>query len=206
MGDSPLTTELGRVLVTGGSGFVGSQVVRALARQGARVRVAVRQPHLAHTMRLLGDVGQIEVVQANIRNPASVSRALEGASAAVNLVGLLYESGRQKFQSIHSMGSRNVAKAAREMGVSTLVQMSAIGADEASEAKYARTKALGEAAVREEFPEAIIIRPSIIFGQGDGFFNLFVDFEGNRHIPTQPASKQGSNGKHTIFARRQKDG
>ena len=161
------------VTVFGGSGFVGSQVVRALARQGARVRVAVRQPHLAHTMRLLGDVGQIEVVQANIRNPASVSRALEGASAAVNLVGLLYESGRQKFQSVHAMGSRNVAKAAREMGVGVLVQMSAIGADEASEAKYARTKAMGEAAVREEFPKAIIIRPSIIFGQGDGFFNLF---------------------------------
>lgn len=161
------------VTVFGGSGFVGSQVVRALARQGARVRVAVRQPHLAHTMRLLGDVGQIEVVQANIRNPASVSRALEGASAAVNLVGLLYEAGRQKFQSVHTMGSRNVAKACREMGVTTLVQMSAIGADETSTAKYAMTKGMGEAAVREEFPEAIIIRPSIIFGQGDGFFNLF---------------------------------
>ncbi|OXE36779.1 MAG: complex I NDUFA9 subunit family protein [Phenylobacterium zucineum] len=161
------------VTVFGGSGFVGSQVVRALARQGAQVRVAVRQPHLAHTLRLLGDVGQIEVVQANIRNPASVRRALEGAGAAVNLVGLLYESGRQKFQSLHAMGARNVAKAAREVGLATLVQMSAIGADETSEAKYARTKAMGEAAVREEFPQAIIIRPSIIFGQGDGFFNLF---------------------------------
>ena len=97
------------VTVFGGSGFVGAQVVRALAKQGWRVRVAVRQPHLAYKMRLLGDVGQIEVVQANIRNEASIRRAVEGAHAVVNAVGVLYETGRQKFQSVHAMGARNVA-------------------------------------------------------------------------------------------------
>jgi NADH dehydrogenase len=161
------------VTVFGGSGFLGSQVVRALAKQGLRVRVAVRQPHLAHTMRLLGDVGQIEVVQANVRNEASVQRALAGAQGCVNLVGLLYETGRQKFQSVHTMGARNVAAQAKVAGLKSLVQVSAIGADAESEAKYARTKGMGEAAVREAFPDAVIIRPSIIFGQGDGFFNKF---------------------------------
>lgn len=161
------------VTVFGGSGFVGSQVVRALAKQGNRVRVAVRQPHLAHTMRLLGDVGQIEVVQANIRNEASVRRALEGAQACVNLVGVLYETGRQKFQSIHTMGAKNVATAAAAAGVARLVQVSALGADAESPSKYARTKAMGEDAVRAAFPSATFIRPSIVFGPGDGFFNKF---------------------------------
>ena len=163
------------VTVFGGSGFVGSQVVRGLAKRGLRVRVAVRQPHLAHTMRLLGDVGQIEVVQANIRNPASIRRAVTGAQAVVNLVGLLYETGRNKFQSVHAMGAQNIAKAAKELGVTRFVQMSALGADEASPSKYARTKAMGEQAVREILPDAVIVRPSIVFGAGDGFFNKFAE-------------------------------
>ena len=163
------------ITVFGGSGFLGSQVARALARQGLRVRVAVRQPNLAHTMRMLGDVGQIEVVQANIRNDASIRRALAGAQGAVNLVGLLFETGRQKFQSVHVMGARNIAAIAKEQGVSRLVHMSALGADQASSAKYARTKAMGEATVREVFPDAVIIRPSIVFGPGDGFFNKFAE-------------------------------
>ncbi len=163
------------VTVFGGSGFVGSQVVRALAKQGLRVRVAVRQPHLAHTMRLRGDVGQIEVVQANVRNEASVRRALTGAQAVINLVGIGYETGRQKFQSVHAMGSRNIAAAARELGIGRMVQMSALGADFDSESKYARTKAMGEQAVRELVPAAVIVRPSIVFGQGDGFFNKFAE-------------------------------
>lgn len=163
------------VTVFGGSGFVGSQVVRALAKQGLRVRVAVRQPHLAHTMRLRGDVGQIEVVQANIRNEASIRRALAGAQAVINLVGVGYETGRQKFQSVHAMGARNVAAVARELGITRMVQMSALGADIDSESKYARTKAMGEQAVRELIPAAVIVRPSIVFGQGDGFFNKFAE-------------------------------
>jgi uncharacterized protein YbjT (DUF2867 family) len=163
------------VTVFGGSGFVGSQVVRGLAKRGLRVRVAVRQPHLAHTMRLLGDVGQIEVVQANVRNEASIRRALVGASAVVNLVGVLYETGRNKFQSVHAMGAQNIAGVAREMGVARMVQVSAIGADAESESKYLRTKAMGEEAVRAILPDAVIVRPSIVFGQGDGFFNKFAE-------------------------------
>ncbi len=163
------------VTVFGGSGFIGTQIVRALAKQGLRIRVAVRQPHLAHTMRLMGDVGQVEVVQANIRDEASVRRALSGAQAAINAVGVLYETGRQKFRAIHVDGARNVAKAARELGVERLVHISAIGADPASSSSYARTKGEGEAAVREAFPDAVILRPSVAFGQGDGLFEKLAE-------------------------------
>ena len=161
------------VTIFGGSGFVGSQVVRALAKEGWRIRVAVRQPHLAHTMRLKGDVGQVDVVQANIRNEASISRALEGATAAINLVGVLYESGRQGFQAVHAMGAQNVARIAKAAGVERLVQMSALGADAESPSKYAQTKAMGEAEARAAFPSAVIVRPSIVFGPEDHFFNRF---------------------------------
>jgi NADH dehydrogenase len=163
----------GLVTVFGGSGFVGGQVVRALAKAGRRVRVAVRNPNLAYKMRMLGDVGQIEVVQANIRNAPSVARALEGAEAAVNLVGVLHEGGRQKFQALHVMGAKTVAEQAKAAGVTRLVHLSAIGADLQSGSKYARTKAEGEAAVRDVLPGAVVIRPSIVFGADDKFFNKF---------------------------------
>jgi uncharacterized protein YbjT (DUF2867 family) len=161
------------VTVLGGSGFLGSQVVRMLAKQGARVRVAVRQPHLAYKMRLLGDVGQVDVVQANLRNEASLARALDGAGACVNTVGILYETGRQKFQTVHVMGASKLAGVAKSVGVSRFVQVSAIGADEVSPSRYAATKAQGEAAVRDIYPDAVVIRPSVMFGPGDGFFNKF---------------------------------
>ncbi len=163
----------GLVTVFGGSGFVGGQVVRALAKAGHRVRVAVRQPNLAYKMRMLGDVGQIEVVQANVRNPASVARALDGAEGCVNLVGVLWESGRQKFQSIHVMSAQSVAQAAAKAGVKHLVHVSALGANADSESKYFRTKGEGEAAVRAAFPGATIVRPSLVFGVDDKFFNKF---------------------------------
>jgi NADH dehydrogenase len=163
----------GLVTVFGGSGFVGAQVVRALARRGLRIRVAVRRPGRGYKLRMLGDVGQIEVVQANIRAPATVARALAGAEACVNLVGVLHETGPQRFQSVHGMGARNVAEVAAAAGITRLVHVSAIGADADSPSKYARSKAVGEAAARELVPSAAIIRPSIVFGQGDGFFNLF---------------------------------
>ena len=163
----------GLVTVFGGSGFVGSQVVRALAKKGLRIRVAVRQPGRGYKLRMLGDVGQIEVVQANIRVPTTVARALAGAEACVNLVGVLHESGRQKFQSVHAMGAHNIAEVATAAGIRRLVHVSAIGADIDSPAKYGRTKAMGEAAVRELVPTAAIVRPSIVFGPGDGFFNMF---------------------------------
>ena len=161
------------VTVFGGSGFLRAQIVRALAKQGLRVRVAVRQPHLAYRMRLLGDVGQIEVVQANVRNEASILRAVAGAQAVVNAVGILYETGRQKFQSVHAEGARKIAAAAKASEVPRLVQISALGADLASASSYARSKALGEAAVREIYPDAVIVRPSVVFGPEDDFFNRF---------------------------------
>jgi uncharacterized protein YbjT (DUF2867 family) len=161
------------VTVFGGSGFIGAQAVRQLAKAGWRIRVAVRQPNLAYAMRLHGDVGQIDVVQANIRNEPSVRRALEGATAALNLVGVMQDKGRQGFQAVHAMGARNVAAAARAEGVVRMVQMSALGADLHSPSRYARTKAEGEVAVREIYPDAVIVRPSIVFGPGDSFFNRF---------------------------------
>lgn len=160
------------VTVFGGSGFIGRQVVRALAKTW-RIRVAVRQPHLAQAMRLSGDVGQIDIVQANIRNPASVARALEGASACVNLVGILYETGRQDFQAVHVEGARAVVEAAKAAGVEGVVHMSALGADASSPSAYARSKAEGEAAVRAVAPQAAILRPAVVFGPEDDFFNRF---------------------------------
>lgn len=166
------------VTVFGGSGFVGGQAVRQLAKAGWRIRVAVRNPALAYAMRLAGDVGQIDIVQANVRNAPSVRRALEGATAAVNLVAVARETGRQGFQAVHVMGAHNVAQAAKAAGVTRVVQMSALGADPTSESKYARTKAAGEAAVREIYPDAVVLRPSIVFGPEDSFFNRFAAMAG----------------------------
>ncbi|RAK59653.1 complex I NDUFA9 subunit family protein [Phenylobacterium hankyongense] len=161
------------VTVFGGSGFIGAQTVRQLAKAGWRIRVAIRNPNLGYAMRLHGDVGQIDVVQANVRNEASVRRALEGATAAVNLVGVLYEAGRQGFQAVHVMGAKTVAEAVRAEGIPRLVQMSALGADPAAASKYARTKAEGELAARDAVPGAVVVRPSIVFGSEDHFFNRF---------------------------------
>jgi NADH dehydrogenase len=163
----------GLVTVFGGSGFVGSQVVRALAKANARVRVAVRSPGRGYRLRMLGDVGQIEVVQANVRDEPSVRRAMEGAEACVNAVGVLFETGRQGFDALHAQAAGRIAEIAAAMGVETLVHISALGADAASPAAYARSKAAGEAAARAAFPGAIVLRPSVIFGAEDSFFNRF---------------------------------
>jgi NADH dehydrogenase len=168
----------GLVTVFGGSGFVGSQVVRALAKSGARVRVAVRNPGRGYRLRMLGDVGQIEVAQANIRDAASVARALEGAEACVNAVGVLFESGRQRFDDLHAAGAGLLAREAVKAGAERFVQISAIGADAKSPAVYARSKAAGEAAVRDAAPFAIILRPSVVFGADDQFFNRFAAMAG----------------------------
>jgi NADH dehydrogenase len=161
------------VTIFGGSGFVGRHVVRALAQRGYRVRVAVRRPDLAGHLQPLGNVGQIHAVQANVRNRASIERAVAGAWAVINLVGILIESGRQRFAAVHDEGARAVAEAAAQAGAQHFVHMSAIGADPESRSAYARTKAAGEAAVKAAFPGAVIIRPSIIFGPEDEFFNRF---------------------------------
>lgn len=160
------------VTVFGGSGFLGRHVVRALARRGYRIRVAVRNPNVAHHLQPLGNVGQIHAVQANLRVRWSVDRAVQGADHVVNLVGILFESGRQTFDAVQDFGARAVAEAARAAGAS-LTHVSAIGADINSEIGYARTKARGEQAVLQTVPNAVIIRPSIIFGPEDGFFNRF---------------------------------
>jgi NADH dehydrogenase len=161
------------VTVFGGSGFVGRHLVRALARRGTRVRVAVRRPELAGFLMTAGAVGQIHAVQANLRYPESVAAATQGADAVVNLVGLLSESGRNTFDAVHAFGAGAVARAARDAGARALVQMSAIGADANSPGRYGRTKAEGEAAVLSEFPNAVITRPSVIFGPEDNFLNRF---------------------------------
>ncbi len=163
----------GLVTVFGGSGFVGSQIVRALAKSGARVRVAARNPGRGYRLRMLGDVGQIEIVQANIRDEPSVARALDGAEGCVNAVGVLYESGRQRFDDLHARGAATLARLAVQAGAARFVQVSAIGADPKSAAAYARSKAAGEAATRAAAPFATILRPSIVFGAEDSFFNRF---------------------------------
>lgn len=163
----------GLVTVFGGSGFVGRHAVSALARSGYRVRAAVRRPDLAGHLQPMGAVGQIHAVQANVRFPQSIKAALEGADFAVNLVAILSPAGKQTFNAVHVEGARAVARAAREAGIKRLVHISAIGANKSSRANYGRTKALGEQAVLEEFPGAIIIRPSIVFGPEDEFFNRF---------------------------------
>ena len=159
--------------VFGGSGFIGRYVVTNLARAGWSVRVAVRRPDEALFLKTAGAVGQVTPVATNIRDRASVARAVAGADAVVNLVGILHEGGPQKFQAVQAEGARTVAEEAARAGVQHLVQISAIGADAKSNSSYARTKAEGEAAVQQAFPKATILRPSIVFGVEDGFFNRF---------------------------------
>jgi len=172
------------VTVFGGSGFVGRYVVRALARDGWRVRVACRRPDLAFHLQPLGGVGQITPVQANLRDPDSVAAAVRGAQAVVNLVGILAEGGAQKFATIQSAGAKAVAEAAKAAGVTNFVQVSAIGADAESTSAYARSKAEGEAAVLAAVPTAVILRPSVIFGVEDEFFNRFATMA--RYFPVVP--------------------
>jgi uncharacterized protein YbjT (DUF2867 family) len=162
------------VVVFGGSGFVGRHVVRALAKRGYRIRVAVRRPDLAGHLQPLGNVGQIQPVQANVRVRWSIDRAVQGADHVVNLVAILHQSGRQKFGAVHEFGSRAIAEAARSVGAG-LTHISALGADLKSQSDYARTKALGEKAVLETIADAVILRPSINFGPEDSFFNRFAN-------------------------------
>ncbi|MDU6137625.1 complex I NDUFA9 subunit family protein, partial [Bradyrhizobium sp.] len=160
------------VTVFGGSGFVGRNVVRALAKRDYRIRVAVRRPELAGHLQPLGRVGQIHTVQANLRYPESVAAALRDSHVAINLVGILTESGAQTFEAVQAEGAANVAKAAAAAGA-RLVHVSAIGADAESTSSYARAKAAGEAAALAAVPEAVIMRPSVVFGPEDQFTNRF---------------------------------
>ena len=161
------------VTIFGGSGFVGRYVAQRMAKQGWRVRVAVRRPNEALFVRQYGAVGQVEPVLCNIRDDASVIKVIIGANAVVNCVGILSEVGKNTFRDVQALGAERVAKISSEQGVSNFVQISAIGSNEASLSNYARTKALGEASVLKYFPDATILRPSIIFGPEDQFFNRF---------------------------------
>ena len=163
------------VTVFGGSGFLGRHVVRALCRQGWRVRVATRRPHLAGDVKLAGDVGQVQLVQANVRNRDSIKRALENADAVINMVGILSERGSQSFAGTQSQGAKNIAQLAAEAGIMQFALVSAIGASSKSRARYASTKAEAEAATLAAIPTATILRPSILFGPEDGFFTRFAE-------------------------------
>jgi len=193
--NAPVSDKLATVF--GGSGFVGRHVVRALAKRGWRVRAAVRRPDLANHLQPMGAVGQIQPVQANLRYPESIARAVEDADAVINLVGILHETRRQKFQTVHVDGAAAVAAAAAKEGVGTLVHMSAIGADSGSKSQYARTKAAGEEAVRAAMPGATIIRPSIVFGPEDGFFNTFAALA--RYSPVLPLIGGGTTRFQPVF-------
>ncbi|KQP20247.1 complex I NDUFA9 subunit family protein [Methylobacterium sp. Leaf100] len=171
------------VTVFGGSGFLGRHVVRALAKRGYRIRVAVRRPDLALFLQPLGKVGQIVAVQANLRYPESIAAAVHGADVVVNLVGILQETGRQSFAKLQAEGAGEIARAAAAVGA-PLVHVSAIGADAGSPSAYARTKALGEARIGEAGGEHVILRPSLVFGPGDSFFNRFASLA--RVLPVLP--------------------
>src|SRR5579883_3250793 len=149
------------VTVFGGSGFLGRHTVRALAKAGWRIRVATRHPNSAFFLRPMGSVGQIDLIKCDVTDPEAVARAVQGAGAVVNLCGILFQSG-QTFEEVQADGAAHVAQAAKAAGVQALVHVSALGADSESDSEYAVTKAEGEKAVRQAFPSAVILRPSII--------------------------------------------
>ena len=166
------------VTIFGGSGFIGRHLVRRLAAQGWRIRVAVRHPPQAGFLQPMGDVGQINAVPASVTNEASVAAAVRNATAVINLVGILSEGGGATFQAIHADGAGRVARLARAAGARSLIHVSALGADAHSDSSYARSKAAGELQVQDTFPEAVILRPSVVFGPEDDFFNRFSDLAG----------------------------
>lgn len=181
------------VAVFGGSGFLGRYAVRALAKAGYRVRVGVRRPNLGNFLLPMGQVGQIQVVKANIANSEHVASVVTGADAVVNLVGILRQSGRQRFQRLHRDAPAELARAAMNAGASAFVHVSALGASPNSPSLYARSKAEGELRIREAFPAATILRPSLLFGPEDDFFNRFAGMA--RFAPVLPLI----GGGHTKF-------
>ncbi|HYQ08936.1 MAG TPA: complex I NDUFA9 subunit family protein [Xanthobacteraceae bacterium] len=184
------------VTVFGGSGFLGRHVVRALAKRGYRIRVAVRRPELAGFLQPMGQVGQIHAVQANLRFPQSVTAAVRDADVVINLVGILFERSRQRFDAVMAAGAQTVAEAANAISA-PLIHVSAIGADEKSSARYAKAKAEGERLVLAAHDAAMIIRPSIIFGPEDDFFNRFGALA--RIAPALPLVGGGATRTQPVF-------
>lgn len=181
------------VTVFGASGFVGRHAVRALAKEGYRIRAICRKPNLANFLLPAGQVGQIQIVKGNINNDEDVVRAVTGAAAVVNATGVLYGHGRQGFESINADAPGRIARAAFAAGVTTLVHVSALGADTEADSGYSRSKGLGERAMREAFPRVTILRPSLVFGPEDSFFNQFAGLA--RYLPALPLI----GGGHTRF-------
>ena len=184
--------------VFGGSGFLGRHIVRALARRGWRVRVAVRRPDLAAFLQTAGVVGQILPVQANLRYPASIAAALEGAEMAVNAAGLRAESGAQTYRAVHVDGAAALARAAGAAGVESYVHVSGIGADANSASAYIASKGLGEAVTLEAYHDATILRPSVVFGPEDDFFNRFGAL--SRFLPVIPLFGGGATRLQPVYA------
>src|SRR4051794_1868851 len=184
------------ITIFGGSGFLGRHLVRALAKRHYRIRVAVRRPDLAGHLQPLGRVGQIHAVQANVRHAGSVEAAVRGADVVINLVGILYERGRQRFDTVQAYGAEQVALAASAHGA-RMIQISAIGADANSTSGYARAKAEGETAVLAAKPDATIFRPSIMFGPEDDFFNKFAALA--RALPALPLIGGGETRFQPVF-------
>ncbi len=172
------------VTLIGGSGFVGRHVARALAKRGYRIRVGCRRPDLAGHVQPLGSTGQIMPIQVNVRYPASLAAACDGAYAVMNLTGVLSSGGAQSFEAVHVFGAEACAKAARAAKASVFIQMSALGADVNSKSEYARSKGEGEVRAKAAFPGAVILRPSIVFGPEDNFFNQFAGM--SRLAPALP--------------------
>jgi NADH dehydrogenase len=177
------------VTIFGGSGFIGRYLVKRLAKTGAVIRVGVRNAERAKFLKPLGDVGQIYPFTVDLGNPAEIAAGVAGADAVVNLVGVLYERGHASFQRVHVVAAGRIAAAAKAAGAGTLVHVSALGADPQSPSRYQRSKADGETAVRAAFPEAVILRPSVVFGPEDGFFNRFAKMA--RMMPLMPLIGEG---------------
>lgn len=193
----------GLVTLFGGSGFIGRYAARSLVDAGYRVRIAVRRPHLAGAVRLAGGPGWVDIVQANVRHRKSIDAALEGADAVINLVGILYEKGRQSFDTTQREGAINVAKACAAAGITKLVHVSAIGADPEAESKYAAAKGEAEQAIRGILPSAVVLRPSIVFGPEDEFFNRFAAMSTHpmtNIVPVLPAIGGGHTKLQPIYA------
>jgi len=184
------------ITVFGGSGFLGRHLVRALAKRHYRIRVAVRRPDLSGHLQPLGRVGQIHAVQANVRYPRSVEAAARDADVVVNLTGILFERGRQRFDAVQGFGAEQIALAAAAHGA-RMIHVSAIGADENSPSDYARSKALGENVVRAAMPDASVFRPSVIFGPEDDFFNRFAFMA--RFLPALPLIGGGETRFQPVF-------
>lgn len=172
------------VTIFGGSGFLGRYIVAAFAKKGFQIKVAVRDIESAKFLKPLGDVGQISLMRANVNDADSICEVIQGSDVVVNCVGILFQSSFQKFDSLHHIAAKNIAESSAQNGVKKLIHVSAIGADDQSDSKYARTKALGEQAVIKCFPAATIVRPSIIVGPEDDFFNRFAGLA--RILPALP--------------------